>query len=447
MPTIFISYRRDDSIETTGRIYDQLASRFGSENVFMDVDTIPPGVDFRKHLHDAVARCDVVLAVIGRDWLKRRGLFRKRRLDDPSDFVRIEIEAALQRDIRVVPVLVRDATIPGAGDLPESIRDLAFRNAVQVRAGRDFRTDISRLIQALEAVTPQPEASPPASPRPETPPAEAPLPVPQRASPAASRPLIEPPSVSPPGEAAQAGDVITNSIGMKMVLIPAGEFIMGAAESDPHARANEEPQHPVRITTPFYLGLYKVTQEQYQHVMGNNPSRYASVPSRPAEGVSWEDAREFCRRLSALPEEAAARRQYRLPTEAEWEYACRAGSTGPYSFEGLVDSREDFALVGRNSEGAAHPQQLNKPNAWGLYDMLGDVREWCADWYHDRYDSHSRSEDPSGPSSGTAHVLRGASSYYGRRRAGPTLYAYGAPSQHGRDFFSLGFRVSRTLTP
>jgi len=116
MPKIFISYRRQDSIETTGRIYDQLAGHFGSEHVFMDVDTIPPGVDFRKHLHEAVARCDVVLAVIGRDWLKRRGLFRKRRLDDPGDFVRIEIEAALQRDIRVVPVLVRDAAMPG----PES---------------------------------------------------------------------------------------------------------------------------------------------------------------------------------------------------------------------------------------------------------------------------------------------------------------------------------------
>jgi len=156
MPKIFISYRRQDSIETTGRIYDQLAGQFGSENVFMDVDAIPPGVDFRKHLHDAVAGCDVFLAVIGRDWLKRRGLLRKRRLDDPGDFVRIEIEAALQRDIRVVPVLVRDATMPGPRDLPKSIWRLAVRNAVPVRAGRDFRTDITRLIRALEAVTPPP---------------------------------------------------------------------------------------------------------------------------------------------------------------------------------------------------------------------------------------------------------------------------------------------------
>ena len=195
MPKIFISYRRQDSSGETTHIYEYLEKQFGRANVFMDVDTIPPGVDFRQYLQDAVSDCDVVLVVIGLDWLVDRS--GNRRLDHPRDFVRIEIEAALQRDIRVVPVLVHDAPMPGPRDLPESIRDLAFRNAAQVRAGRDFRTDITRLIRALEAVTPQPEASP--------------------------------------------GEVITNSIGMRMALIPAGEFMMGSPDSDPYTSDSEKP--------------------------------------------------------------------------------------------------------------------------------------------------------------------------------------------------------------
>ena len=342
MPKIFISYRRDDSIETAGRIYDQLAGHFGSENVFMDDYTIPPGVDFRKHLHDAVGGCDVVLAVIGRDWMKRRGLLRKRRLDDPGDFVRIEIEAALQRDVRVVPVLVRDATMPRPGDLPASIRDFAYRHAVRIRAGRDFRTDIDRLIGALEAVSPQPEAPSYSPPQPEAPPPE-PLPpdVPPRvhegALPAAPGPLTEPPMVAPAGEVVQAGEITTNSIGMKMVLIPAGEFLMGSPDSDNDASDDEKPQHRVKITRPFYLGVFPVTQDEYERVMRKTPSRFKGDPRRPVEMVSWTYAMEFCHRLSEKED-----KQYRLPTEAEWEYACRAGSTTKWCFGDSESLLEEY---------------------------------------------------------------------------------------------------------
>jgi len=167
MPKIFISYRREDTSYQTTTIYEFLRSKFGRENVFMDVDTIPAGVDFREYLHEAVSGCDVLLAVIGEYWVvDRQG---NRRLDDARDFVRIELEAALQRHIRLIPVLVGDTTMPGPSDLPESIQDLAFRNAVQVRPGRDLRPDMRRLIRELEAVTPQPEASPPAPPQPEAP--------------------------------------------------------------------------------------------------------------------------------------------------------------------------------------------------------------------------------------------------------------------------------------
>jgi hypothetical protein len=155
MPKIFISYRREDSQDITGRIYDRLDFRFGRENLFFDVDTIPFGVDFRKHLDQAVGQCDVLLAIIGEGWLDvcfqagpKQGL---RRLDDPADFVRIEIESALARGIPVIPVLVGRATMPGDQDLPEGLlRQLAFRNAAEVRSGRDFRDHVDRLIRGIE---------------------------------------------------------------------------------------------------------------------------------------------------------------------------------------------------------------------------------------------------------------------------------------------------------
>ena len=154
MPKIFISYRREDSEHVTGRIHDRLEPRFGRENVFLDVDTIPFGVDFREHLDRAVSKCDILLAVIGDRWLDIRfqGGARQgqRRLDDPGDFVRIEIESALKRGIPVIPLLVDRATMPGQQELPEGLRQLVFRNAAEVRSGRDFHAHVERLIGGIE---------------------------------------------------------------------------------------------------------------------------------------------------------------------------------------------------------------------------------------------------------------------------------------------------------
>jgi hypothetical protein len=149
MPAIFISYRRDDSSDATGRLHDRLEAHFGRENVFMDVDTIPFGVDFREHLHQAVARCDILLAVIGDDWLEARDRQGQRRLDDPRDFVAYEIRAALARNIPVIPVLVGRASMPGDQDLPEGLKGLAYRNAAEVRSGRDFHDHVGRLIRGI----------------------------------------------------------------------------------------------------------------------------------------------------------------------------------------------------------------------------------------------------------------------------------------------------------
>ena len=144
---LFLSYRRADSRAIAGRIYDRLVHEYGKDNVFMDVDTIPPGVDFRKHIRTAIIGCHALIAVIGPRWLG--GTEARGGLDNPRDFVRVELELALERDIPIVPVLVDGATMPTPDGLPASIRDLVFRNASQVDSGRDFHPHIDRLITEL----------------------------------------------------------------------------------------------------------------------------------------------------------------------------------------------------------------------------------------------------------------------------------------------------------
>jgi formylglycine-generating enzyme required for sulfatase activity/serine/threonine protein kinase len=219
-----------------------------------------------------------------------------------------------------------------------------------------------------------------------------------------------------PAEIRESLFVLTNSIGMRLKLLPAGTFTMGDSELD------DATPHQVTLTRPFYLGVYEVTQEQYERVMGQNPSHFKGARN-PVEKVSWEDAVEFCKKLSALPEERAAGRVYRLPTEAEWEYACRAGSTTKYSFGDKDSQLGDHAWFGENSGGKTHPVGEKQPNAWGLYDLHCNVWEWCADWYGD-YPKGAVS-DPVGPrgdldefdvtvptDSDSLRVLRGGGWYF-----------------------------------
>jgi formylglycine-generating enzyme required for sulfatase activity len=210
---------------------------------------------------------------------------------------------------------------------------------------------------------------------------------------------------------AQSPKTITNSIGMKLVLIPKGTFMMGSPIEEEGAE-NDEEQHQVTIGKDYYLGVTEVTQGQYEKVMGTNPSYFQKRVIRksdssmyPVEQVSWEDAVEFCKKLSDLPEEKKAGRVYRVPTEAEWEYACRAGSKAAYSFGANSKTLGDYAWFGENSGGQIHPVGEKKANAWGLYDMHGNVWEWCSDWYG-VYPKGSVS-DPSGPSEGSIRVIRG----------------------------------------
>jgi TIR domain len=151
MSKIIVSYRRSDSAAITGRIFDRLVDRYGEESVFMDIDRIPFGTDFRHHIQDALQGADILLAVIGPTWLGKTGDGRT-RIQDEADPVRVEIEAALKQGLTVIPVLVDNATMPGAADLPESIRDFAYINAAPIDVGRDFRQHMERLTRSIDGI-------------------------------------------------------------------------------------------------------------------------------------------------------------------------------------------------------------------------------------------------------------------------------------------------------
>lgn len=208
----------------------------------------------------------------------------------------------------------------------------------------------------------------------------------------------------------------TNSIGMKFVLIPAGEFTMGVADLGNGGGAPPEcPPHKVSIPRNFLLGQYEVTQEQFLRVTGRNPSHHTpertksvDTASFPVENVSWLEADQFCRDISDLPEEKAARRYYRLPSEAEWEYACRAGLSVAYHWRPTRDPQDDS---GENA-GVRPPLPIvsigsYRANRFGLHDMRGNVWEWCSDWFDRRYYGNSSETDPRGPASGYIKVVRG----------------------------------------
>ena len=199
--------------------------------------------------------------------------------------------------------------------------------------------------------------------------------------------------------AAPAGKTLTLDLGggasMELVLVPAGEFMMGDGKTS----------HRVRITQPFYMGKYEVTQAQYERIMGKNPSKWKGS-DLPVEQVSWNDATEFCRKL--LQKTGS---EVRLPTEAEWEYACRAGSTTRFCFGDSDNGLGDYAWYSGNTGRKTHPVGGKRANAWGLHDVHGNVSEWCADWYG-KYPSGAVS-DPTGPASGGFRVVRGGSWFNG----------------------------------
>ena len=213
-------------------------------------------------------------------------------------------------------------------------------------------------------------------------------------------------------------------IKLNMVLIPAREFQMGSPESEKYHQDNAL-QHEVTLTKPFYMGKYEVTQEQWESVMGNNPSSRTKGAKLPVTNVSWEDCQEFIKKLNEKTSGG-----YRLPTEAEWEYACRAGTTTAYSFGDKITPKDANYY---HSKGKPVAVGSYRPNAFGLYDMHGNVLEWCEDWYGDY--PKGAVTDPKGPATGKNRMLRGA--FFARS----SYRFFNSPSY--RDY-SFGLRLART---
>ena len=224
---------------------------------------------------------------------------------------------------------------------------------------------------------------------------------------------------------------MTNAIGMKLVLIPPGEFTMGEGGD----------AHKVRITKPFYLGKYEVTQEEWEAVAGkgNNPSQFRG-PRNPVERVSWDDCQAFLEGLGPMC--GATGGSYRLPTEAQWEYACRAGSTGGWCFGDAESELDDYGRYRKNSEGKTHPVGEKKPSPWGLFDVHGNVWQWCADWHDKDYYKASPGSDPTGPPSGLERVYRGGSWNSPARDCRSACRYTGAPGIRNNN---LGFRASLVM--
>ena len=344
MADVFISY-----VEEDGAAAAELAAALedaGYSVWYYERDSIP-GPPYLIQVNEAIEQARAVVLLISRDSLS-------------SNQVTNEVVFAHESRRPFIPVLLGITHVEFQQRQP--MWRLALGAATSIRVPpQGLAAIIPRVIQGLAALRIQPGK------------AEGPPPVPPQ-----------------PRQRAAPPDIITNSIGMRLKLIPAGTSLMGSEKGDD----DEKPVHEVTIARPFYMGIHPVTQAEYKRVMGANPSRFKG-PNRPVETVSWHDAVAFCRKLSKME-----RRAYCLPSEAEWEYACRAGSTTEYCFGDDAARLGDYAWFKRNSGGQTHDVGQKKPNAWGLHDMHGNVWEWCEDMWH-LY---------SGPSDGSAWLEEGPQS-------------------------------------
>jgi hypothetical protein len=328
---VFISYRREDSAGHAGRVYDRLRHEFGGDMLFMDVDGIPLGVNFAKVIDGEVAKCDVLLAIIGRGWLEACDEDGLRRLDNPHDFVRLEIAAALKRDIPVIPILLEGTRIPRVQQLPDDLKERALRNGLDVRHA-SFDNDIDKLIRGLKGQTPTRQPEPPGA-------------IVINVSPNG----VDKPCAFVPGNG-RSEWFTDHPHGPEMVVVPAGSFMMGSQDDEPKRSADEGPQHKVTITRPFAVGRHAVTRGQFAAFINNTNYKmedgayvwtasdakldpkaswrnagFYQDDSHPVVCVSWDDAKAY---VSWLTE--ATGKSCRLLTETEREYVTRAGTTTPF---------------------------------------------------------------------------------------------------------------------
>jgi formylglycine-generating enzyme required for sulfatase activity len=401
VPKITISYRRADTEVMTGRIRDRLANHYGEDAVFMDIDNIP---DFRVHISETIAQSDVLLVIVGRGWLGARS--GNKRIDDETDFVRLEVETALSNAIPIIPVLVGSARMPQPVQLRESLKNFAFLNAAPVDTGRDFHQHMERLIRSIDQTLADQRVQSSATLRsPDEMAAQVDLgsrvqladsnataesPIGQElGSPIDDLVLRRDPETLPTADQTSDANMPDLSVfrdapfAPELVAMRAGEFMMGSTEEEEGGYQDERPQHCVAIGQRFALGRHPVTFDEYDRFCEAEQREKPDDKGwgrgrRPVINVSRQDAKDYISWLSQGTGEA-----YRLPSEAEWEYACRAGTASRYSFgEEITPDRANYAdaRLGCPSEVGAYPA-----NPWGLHDRHGNVWEWIEDDWHGNY--------------------------------------------------------------
>ena len=363
---------------------------------WLDIWELPPGRSWQRLLEKQIEQISSAAVFVGEDgfvpW-QQQELYAFL-----SEFV--------SRDCPVIPVLLPNA--PTKPELPLFLRQFTWV---------DFRaSDPDPMHQLRWGITGKKPQLTNSSPSPS--------------------PLVSPsPVISIPQSPQSFTETLAGNIKLEMVKIPAGSFLMGSVDNDKDDDNNEKPQHRVNLQE-FYLGKYPVTQEQYQAIMGNNPSDFKDNPKNPVENVSWDEAQEFCQKLSEKKG-----KKYRLPSEAEWEYACRAGTQTRYYFGDDAKLLGEYAWYSDNSDSQTHPVGQKKPNDWELYDMYGNVCEWCEDGWYKNYKN--------APANGTAwndkhsqinsRLLRGGSWDFSPRLCYSACRINGNPDHRNN---LIGFRVA-----
>ena len=346
MSGIFISYRREDSAGHAGRLYDRLVREFPNDNVFIDAARIESGDDFAQEIETTLQQCDACIVMIGKRWLTAADKYGQRRLDKGNDWVRTEIGSALTRNIKVVPVLVDDASLPEEKALPGELVRLRYLQALSVRH-ETFHQDVDRLVVSIkDALGARKQAQ--------------------------AKEHVQ-------------GERRTHPLdGLEYVWIPSGDFMMGRVPGDEVTEERytvERPRHPVRLTHGFWISRGPVSVRAYRHFAlkrtlpmprstKNNPN-WAN-DDHPIANITWMQARDYCAWVGG-----------RLPTEAQWEFAARGGRDGEVYPWGK-DPRPDMANYVDNPtwgrRGTSPIGSFNE-NGFGLVDVVGNVWEWVSDWF------------------------------------------------------------------
>ncbi len=336
---IFISYRRADSTYLIGRIKDRLVAAFGEQSVFRDLDDIPSGVDFTQVLDRETNECRVMLVIVGPQWAGITDADGNKRLFAPNDYTRIEVETGLKRlaqnRMTVIPALVMGAKMPAANELPESLEKFTKQNAIEIRNDPDFNHDIEKLIRDIRM-----------------------------------------------SQGFGEEDDLSEPYAPKTIYIAEGSFLMGSPEGN-GIPAYETPQFEVNLPA-YRIGSCPVTNAQYEDFiretdrpvspgMGWDGQRVPrNLEEHPVAGVTWYDSLAYCQWLSGK-----TGRHYSLPNEAQWEKACRAGNNYLYPWGDEFDPQRSNHGCESLAPVRAYPAQ----NDWGLFDMVGNVRQWtCSLW-------------------------------------------------------------------